>query len=238
MRLIPILLLLFTGSDTSAQVFNEELYSKYNSESNGVESGRVLSINDTLAIIDFLHSGYYNGQIVASYQFQNDSLVLTELDTLIELNRRVECTYSDWLNEKNVISIGYGPHYLSKGYMYFDTLTFEVNGVRHRAKIGTAVNYIRIERPLEEQFSVKIYDDSVFIDSFEGNLSEENNSILFDMDIIETSYSNYGSPTIFSASKESAKLIQERLPDFITIDNKEYNLIVHLLPKKNHLIVE
>lgn len=69
MRLILFLTLLFTTFDTSAQVFNEELYSKYNSESNGMDFGKLIGIDDTLAILDFYESGYPNAQIVTEYQY-------------------------------------------------------------------------------------------------------------------------------------------------------------------------
>jgi len=239
MRLLIILISLFIASDTSAQILNEELYSEYNSESNGQDFGTIISINDTLVIFDFYKSNRHNSQIVATYHYSNDSLIVTELDTLIELNRRVEYTYNDWMEEKNIIFIGYGPHYFNRGYMYFDTLTFEVNGIRHRAQIGTAVNHIRIERPLNDQFLVKVYDDSVLIDSFEVWLPKDRNTILFDKDIIKTSYSSFGSTTIFPYPIESAKLIQEHLPDSLTIDDKEYKLIVRLVPKEaSNFIVE
>jgi hypothetical protein len=131
-----------------------------------------------------------------------------------------------------------GPHYFNRGYIYFDTLTFEVDGVRHRAQIGTAVNFIHIERPMKDQFLIKVYDDSVTIDSFEVRLPKERNTILFDKEIIETSYSHFGSTTIFPTPIESAKLIQELLPDYLTIDGKVYKIIVRLIPKETNFRIE
>jgi hypothetical protein len=238
MKLILIFLLLLIVSETSAQLLTQELYSKNGSEANSVDFGKITSINDTLAILDFYNSNRHNSQIVAKYQFRNDSLIVTELDTVIELNRRVECTYNEWMDEKNFISISYGPHYFNRGYIYFDTLTFEVDGVRHRAQIGTAVNFIHIERPMKDQFLIKVYDDSVTIDSFEVRLPKERNTILFDKEIIETSYSHFGSTTIFPTPIESAKLIQELLPDYLTIDGKVYKIIVRLIPKETNFRIE
>jgi hypothetical protein len=238
MKLILIFLLLLILSETSAQLLTQELYSKNGSEANSVDFGKITSINDTLAILDFYNSNRHNSQIVAKYQFRNDSLIVTELDTVIELNRRVECTYNEWMDEKNIISISYGPHYFNRGYIYFDTLTFDVDGIRHRAQIGTAVNFVRIERPLNDKFLVKVYDDSVLIDSFEVQLPKERNTILFDKEIIETSYSHFGSTTVFPAPIESAKLIQELLPDSLTINGKVYKIIVRLIPKETNLRIE
>lgn len=238
MKLILIFLLLLIVSETSAQLLTEELYSKSGSEANSVDFGKITSINDTLAILDFYNSNRHNSQIVAKYQFRNDSLIVTELDTVIELNRRVECTYNEWMDEKNIISISYGPHYFNRGYIYFDTLTFDVDGKRHRAQIGTAVNFVRIERPLNDKFLVKVYEDSVLIDSFEVQLPKERNTILFDKEIIETSYSHFGSTTVFPPPIESAKLIQELLPDSLTIDGKVYKIIVRLIPKETNLRIE
>lgn len=122
--------------------------------------------------------------------------------------------------------------------MFFDTLTFEIDDLRHRATIGTAVNFIRIKRPVEEQFSVKVFDDTLLIDSFEVSLPKDKNAVLFDMEIIETNYSHYGS-TFYYTSKGTAKLIQEQVSDLITIDNKEYHLMLNLLlPKEFHLKIE
>jgi hypothetical protein len=238
MKLILIFLLLFIVSETSAQLFTQELYSKNGAEVNTVDFGTITSINDTLAILDFHKSNRHNAQIVAKYQFRNDSLIVTALDTLIELNRRVESTYNDWMNKNNIISISYGPHYFNRGYIYFDTLTFEVNGIRHRAQIGTAVNFIRIQRPLNDQFLVKIYNDSVPIDSFDVQLPKERNTILFDKDIIETTYAHFGSPPIFSNPIQSANLIQELLPDYLTIDDKLYKIILHIIPKETNFKIE
>jgi hypothetical protein len=238
MKLLLIFLLLFIVSETSAQLLTQELYSKNGSEVNTVDFGTITSINDTLAILDFYKSNRHNSQIVAKYQFRNDSLIVTELDTVIELNRRVECTYNDWMDKKNIISISYGPHYFNRGYVYFDMLTFEVDGIRHRAQIGTAVNFIRIERPMSDQFLVKVFDDSVTIDSFEVRLPKERNTVLFDKEIIETSYSHFGSTTIFPTPIESVKLIQELLPDYLTINDKVYKIIVRLIPKETNFRIE
>ncbi len=238
MKLILIFLLLLIVSETSAQLLTEELYSKNSSEANSVDFGKITSINDTLAILDFYNSNRHNSQIVAKYQFRNDSLIVTELDTVIELNRRVEYTYNEWMDEKNIISISYGPHYFNRGYIYSDTLTFDVDGIRHPAQIGTAVNFVRIERPLNDKFLVKVYEDSVLIDSFEIQLPKERNTLLFDKEIIETSYSHFGSTTVFPTPIESAKLIQELLPDSLTIDGKVYKIIVRLIPKETNLRIE
>ncbi len=240
MILLLIIVSLLIVSESSAQKLHKELYSEYNSELGGQDFGTIISVNDTLAILDFYKSNRHNSQIVAVYQFKNDSLILTELDTLIELNRRVEYTYNEY--EKNLVNIGYGPHYFNRGYMFFDTLTFDVDGTLHQAQIGTAVNYIRIKRPLKDQFLVKVYDDSILIDSFEARLPKERNTILFDKDIIETSYSHFGSTNIFPISIESIesppKLIQERLPDYLTIDGKEYKLIVRLIYKETDFTID
>lgn len=242
MRLLLILVSLFIVSESSAQILHEELYSEYNSELGGLDFGTIISINDTLAILDFYKSNRHNSQIVVVYQYKNDSLILSELDTLIEFNRRVECTYNKWWEEKNSVYIGYGSHYFNRGYMYFDTLTFEVDGTLHRAQIGTIVNYISIERPLKDQFLIKVYDDSILTDSFEVRLPKEKNTILFDKDVIETSYSHFGSTNIFPISLESieppTKLIQERLPDYLTIDGKEYKLIVRLIYKETDFTLD
>lgn len=239
MKHIVIFFLLFNISESSAQLLNQELYSKRGAETNSSDFGRIIGINDTLAILNFYKSNRHNSQIVATYQYRNDSLIVTELDTLIELNRRVEYTYNSWMDEKNIASIGYGPHYLDRGYMYFDTLTLEIEGIRHRAEIGTAVNFIRIERPLNDKFLVKVYHDSVLIDSFEAQLPKDKNTILFDKDIIETSYSHFNSVHPFTSTvKSSDKLIQEHLPNSIKINDKVYELIVRLIPKETIFIIK
>lgn len=224
----PFLALVFllVSCNLSAQSFNRQIYYEYG-KGDYPHTGNIVSINDTLAYIRFVGTSITeNAYFPCTYLFRNDTLYMTELDSSLDLNKKVE--YSSSIKSRNwaedgVVFLGYQIYYESGGQAIYDSLVFQIGEKKFPNTKQCNSHCAVIPRPTETEFEIKVWNKSTLLDSYFINLEQENDIIRMTKDIF--------SSNLFYFYDSFEDTIEKKIPPSVSIDGKEYALVVKFLDR-------
>lgn len=225
MKIYVLIVLFFLCVPAWGQDFNEQFYYEYQSNSYRDHTGNLVSVNDTLAYIRFDGPTMTDNAFFAcKYQFDNDTLILKEIQNSVDFNKRAEYSnatsrsFSD--NFKDSVYLGYQVYYESGGQPVYDRLSFEIEGQKYDHNNQCSAYCTVMPRPKNEKFEIRIWNGQILLDEFQISLQQGVNVIRMTKDI----FSSSGCVFLGDDLDELIK----KIPEKIEIDSQEYTLIVEL----------
>ena len=214
-----------------AQDFNEQIYYE-NSGTWYPHTGMLENLNDTLAAIQFLGPGHAdNSYFACTFYFKDDTLFLKELSEPVDLNKAVICK-APWMAAPDLITdsihLGYQVYYESGGSLNYDSLYFEVNGVKYLNTKQCDSHCALVPRPITNEFDVRIWNGVKQIDTYHVLLEDQHYSVRMTKNIFSSSccpFSFNESDSLFNGFE----IVLSKIPNSVMIDQREYvlNLTLH-----------
>lgn len=210
------LLLCLIGIQALAQDFNEQFYSERTE--NGIRTGVIKSVDDSLASIEFKGPTVLDGAYFAcKYQFQGDTLFVKEILEATAINVRVEYMNSQAKRiHGDSLFILYQPYNVSGGWPYYADITFGLEG-RNYSHNGLCDTYCAsTHRPKSGSCTIYIHNHIDRIAAFDIALPDGMNAIYLTKEIFESS--------CCGAMVTGFDYFKSLIPDSIDIDGKSYVL--------------